>query len=325
MHPFLRIAASSLVISLSHLHKPSFSHSTQFTHYIFNRHEPKTPQPVLATIFAVPSLWSIVFLRHFASPISTIFFSFATYFFVLALSIAAYRLSPFHPLASFPGTPISKLTKWWGVWETYEGRHYIRVHELHKKHGPIVRVGPNELSIADVAAISTVLGSGGLPKGHCMPLFINSHCHSRTLTRTSRNLFVVGYDSRQDLRASKNLQVLNGDAHANRRRLWNRGFSTESLESYSDIIESRAAQLIDCLERQPGRICLSSFFSRFAFVFHPYFGFPCAHHHLSIQIRFPGRYGVSTSPPPGIDPFLTPLTIDSGVVSSSYVMGIPKA
>ncbi|KAF9787073.1 high nitrogen upregulated cytochrome P450 monooxygenase 2 [Thelephora terrestris] len=225
MRPFLCIAASSL-----------------FTHYIFNRHEPITPQPVLATIFAVPTLWSILFLSHFASPLSTILFSFATYFFVLALSIASYRLSPFHPLASFPGTTISKLTKWWGVWETYEGRHYIRVHELHKKHGPIVRVGPNELSIADVAAIPAVLGSTGLPKGHW-------------------------YGSRQDLRASKNLQVLNGDAHANRRRLWNRGLSSDSIESYSDIIETRAAQLIDCLERQPGKICLSSFFSRFAFDF----------------------------------------------------------
>ena len=49
----------------------------------------------------------------------------------------------------------------------------MRVHELHKKYGPIVRVGPNELSIADVAAIPAVLGSGGLPKGHCMPNFIN--------------------------------------------------------------------------------------------------------------------------------------------------------
>lgn len=146
----------------------------QFTHWFFNRHEPKTPEPVLATIFAVPALWAIVLLPHFASPLPTILFSFATYFAVLALSIAAYRLSPFHPLASFPGTPISKLTKWWGVWETYEGRHYLRVRELHKKYGPIVRVGPNELSIADVTAIPAVLGSGGLPKGHCTPRCIHS-------------------------------------------------------------------------------------------------------------------------------------------------------
>ena len=156
MYPFLSIAASSL-----------------FTHYAFNKYEPKTPQPVLLTVFTVPSLWSIFFLSHFISPPSSVLFSFVTYFFVLTLSIASYRLSPFHPLASFPGTTISKLTKWWGVWETYEGRHYLRVHELHKKYGPIVRVGPNELSIADVAAIPSVLGSGGLPKGHCMPRFIN--------------------------------------------------------------------------------------------------------------------------------------------------------
>lgn len=100
-----------------------------------------------------------------------------------------------------------------------------------------------------------------------MPRFINFH-RSCQLTSSFRNPSVIGYDSRQDLRASKNLQVLNGDAHANRRRLWNRGFSSESIESSSDIIETRAAQLIHCLERQPGKICLSSFFSRFAFVHH---------------------------------------------------------
>lgn len=220
----------------------------------------------MVTIFAVPTVWSIIFLTHFASATLTTIISFATYFLVLALSIASYRLSPFHPLASFPGTTISKLTKWWGVWETYEGHHYLRVHQLHKKYGPIVRVGPNELSIADVTAIPAVLGSGGLPKGHCMPRFINFQ--TPTLMPTSRNPFITGYDSRQDLRASKNLQVLNGDAHTNRRRLWNRGFSSESVEYYSDIIETRAAQLIDSLERQPGKICLSSFFSRFAFVHH---------------------------------------------------------
>lgn len=174
MHPFLFIAASSLVNpSLSPPLILLLTYPTQFTHYAFNRHEPKTPQPVLATIFAVPTLWSILLLPHFASLLSSFLFSFATYFFVLAFSITSYRLSPFHPLASFPGTTISKLTKWWGVWETYEGRHYLRVHQLHKKYGPVVRVGPNELSIADVTAIPAVLGSGGLPKGHCMPRSIN--------------------------------------------------------------------------------------------------------------------------------------------------------
>lgn len=144
------------------------------------------------------------------------------------------------------------------------------------------------------------------------------------LTCHSRNPSVTGYGSRQDLRASKNLQVLNGDAHANRRRLWNRGLSSESIESYSDIIETRAAQLIDCLERQPGKICLSSFFSRFAFVHHPYFALSYTHRRSSIQIRFPWRYGVSTPPVSCYDHPLTLLTIDLGVDSSSCVTGILK-
>jgi len=158
--------------TFSHTPHPSSS-SLQFTHYSFNRHEPKTPQPVLITTLVVPTFWSTILLQSFASPLSAISFSFITYFAVLSISIAAYRLSPFHPLASFPGTTLCKLTKWWGVWETYNGKRHLRVHELHKNYGPIVRVGPNELSVADATAIPTVLGSGGLPKGHCMPRFIS--------------------------------------------------------------------------------------------------------------------------------------------------------
>ncbi|KAJ7895864.1 hypothetical protein B0H13DRAFT_1624186, partial [Mycena leptocephala] len=44
------------------------------------------------------------------------------------------------------------------------------------------------------------------------------------------------YEARKGPSAPLNLVVLQGDPHANRRRLWNRGMSTESLKEYEGII-----------------------------------------------------------------------------------------
>jgi cytochrome P450 len=63
--------------------------------------------------------------------------------------------------------------------------------------------------------------------------------------------------------------VLRGSEHAHRRRLWNRGMSTESLKQYELIIEKRAYQLVHSLEKQCGReILLTKCLNYFTYVFH---------------------------------------------------------
>ncbi len=53
------------------------------------------------------------------------------------------------------------------------------------------------------------------------------------------------YDARSDPHSPNNIVNLSGDEHSNRRRVWNRGFSTESLREYEDMIARRAEQLIE--------------------------------------------------------------------------------
>lgn len=56
------------------------------------------------------------------------------------------------------------------------------------------------------------------------------------------------YSGRQDPNAPSNLIAMSGEPHANRRRIWNRGMSSDSLKHYEDIIRARAEEWIKKFE-----------------------------------------------------------------------------
>lgn len=66
----------------------------------------------------------------------------------------------FHPLASVPGPFIASLSRLWMTKHSWDGDMNITMIALHKRYGPLVRTGPNELSVADLAAIKTIYGAG---------------------------------------------------------------------------------------------------------------------------------------------------------------------
>ncbi|KAF2403936.1 cytochrome P450 [Trichodelitschia bisporula] len=71
---------------------------------------------------------------------------------------AVYRLY-FHPLAKFPGPKIAALTTWYEGWYDYlwlQGKFTFHLADLHKKYGPIVRIGPNEVHIKDPEFFSQI-------------------------------------------------------------------------------------------------------------------------------------------------------------------------
>jgi hypothetical protein len=51
----------------------------------------------------------------------------------------------FSTLAGFPGPLAAKLSKGWRAYVTYRGRWHRDLVALHKRYGPVVRIGPNEL------------------------------------------------------------------------------------------------------------------------------------------------------------------------------------
>ncbi|KAF8205675.1 cytochrome P450, partial [Mycena galopus ATCC 62051] len=158
----------------------------------------------------------------------------------LGLSITAYRLSPFHPLAQYPGPAIGKVTKLWGVWKAAYGHKYLYFKELHDKYGPYVRTGPNEMSVIDAPAVGQILNFGGLDKAR----YYEAGTHSDTPPS------IVG---------------LSGDAHTAKRRVWNRAMNSACLREYEPWVSKRASQLVSRLRDQNQTVDLAQWIDLFAY------------------------------------------------------------
>jgi hypothetical protein len=87
------------------------------------------------------------------------------------VSIALYRIL-LHPLSHIPGPLIARLTSIWLYRISYYGHEASTIDELHKKYGPVVRIAPNEVDIADGAALQPIyVKNGGYLKNPCYKNF----------------------------------------------------------------------------------------------------------------------------------------------------------
>nr|BED42915.1 cytochrome P450 monooxygenase [Trametes versicolor] len=78
---------------------------------------------------------------------------------VVLVHLVPYVLDP-HGIRAYPGPFWAKLTDLWLGKIAADGHRSERVHDLHKKYGPFVRLAPNHLSISDPAALAVVYGHG---------------------------------------------------------------------------------------------------------------------------------------------------------------------
>ncbi|KAK1224563.1 hypothetical protein PQX77_012542 [Marasmius sp. AFHP31] len=228
------IATSSVVLGLAN-------------HLYLNRYEP-TRTGVVRTaclLLLEPVVQLFALNRLFSANISksSIILAYFTFFASMATSIVLYRISPFHPLAKVPGPMIFKITKFWRMYICWTGKQHIVLKELHNRYGPIIRSGPNDVSVIDRDSIKEVLGSEGLPKG---PAYLSSS--------------PVG--------VPPPLFGTNGQEHTDRRRVWGRGFSSESIKEYQQIVIAKANKLSEALSARAGKeLDLTDWMTFFAFDF----------------------------------------------------------
>ncbi|KAJ7446658.1 high nitrogen upregulated cytochrome P450 monooxygenase 2 [Mycena galericulata] len=194
-------------------------------HVAFHQYEPRSAN-IPVVVLVVEPVALLLFLGGSLSP-ARLLWTYAVFWISLSISIIVYRLSPFHPLAKFPGPTMGKITKLWGFWVALRGHQHRYHKKLHDIYGPYVRTGPNELSVIDAPAVNEILNFGGLPKGR----FYEMGRHSST---------------------PPTIVSLTGDAHTTKRRVWNRALASSSLREYEPLIVKRTSQLVSRLEDQNG-------------------------------------------------------------------------
>ncbi|GAB1195520.1 hypothetical protein APSETT444_004781 [Aspergillus pseudonomiae] len=78
--------------------------------------------------------------------------------------VALYYLVPYfwtlNHLRDIPGPLAGQLSNFWLLLACRAGKRYKYVDEAHKRYGPIVRIQPNHISIADEEVIQTIYGHG---------------------------------------------------------------------------------------------------------------------------------------------------------------------
>ncbi|KAG5640790.1 hypothetical protein DXG03_007187 [Asterophora parasitica] len=239
----------------------------QFTHLIFKRTETHEPLYLVALLLGVPAALTSLLVPHGSSIIVAGIVTFLTFWGTLGASVIAYRLSPWHPLAKYPGPLACKASKLWLAFIALRGKQHTYYAKLHDQYGDVVRIGkspralsigrtrarhraliyraigPNELSIRDVAAIAPMMGPHGLPKG---PFWDGRVPEAQTVKPL--------------------LALRDKTEHTRRRRPWTRAFSTAALKGYEHFITIRSVQLVEALENQPnGEVDFAQWLSFFSY------------------------------------------------------------
>ncbi|TKW50967.1 Pisatin demethylase [Colletotrichum tanaceti] len=78
----------------------------------------------------------------------------------LLLLLNAIRTRYLSPLRRYPGPFLASTTRLWKVLSTASRRTHLDHIALHRKYGPVVRIAPNEVSLASPEAARTVLSAG---------------------------------------------------------------------------------------------------------------------------------------------------------------------
>ncbi|KAF2460945.1 benzoate 4-monooxygenase cytochrome P450 [Lineolata rhizophorae] len=62
--------------------------------------------------------------------------------------------------SQIPGPKLFAITKWRLAYEDWKGSRTRTINALHEKYGPVVRIGPNEVSFNSLTALRTIYGTG---------------------------------------------------------------------------------------------------------------------------------------------------------------------
>ncbi|PYH73327.1 cytochrome P450 [Aspergillus vadensis CBS 113365] len=141
-------------------------------------------------------------------------------------SLLLYRLV-FHPLGSFPGPWLARVSDLWLVSQMKNNNKHVKLVELHERYGPYVRIGPSTLSVIDPKAVNIIHG----PASRCLKSGWYDHSYPNKSLQTSRD----------------------PAEHQQRRRLWSTAFGSKQLRGYEHRVRKYREQLVDQLMKREGQ------------------------------------------------------------------------
>ncbi|KAL2021696.1 hypothetical protein VTK56DRAFT_6788 [Thermocarpiscus australiensis] len=149
---------------------------------------------------------------------------------VLAVVLAWLTRNRYHNgLNKYPGPFLASLTDWWRFFDVYRRRPERSHIALHKKYGPVVRLGPNTLSFADPEALKTIYG---LNKG-----FIKS------------DFYVVQQSVVKGRSLPSLFSTTDNDFHMQFRRCVNSAFAMSALVQYEPFVDNTTKLFLKQTER----------------------------------------------------------------------------
>ncbi len=111
-------------------------------HQIFKHNESVRISRLVMLLLAAPTSVFFMFGDHrFGRNFLGLCKSLVQFQLMLISSILFYRLSPWHPLAQYPGPLLCKASKIYWLIATRNGNQHKVLAKLHKKYGDIVRTG----------------------------------------------------------------------------------------------------------------------------------------------------------------------------------------
>ena len=117
---------------------------TQFSHQIFRIHETYYLSVHGLLLFGLPALVVLFSFWLESTPVDLPSLGskvFGGYLLTLLLSVVTYRVSPWHPLARFPGPFLRPISHFVSAIIYISGNRSRRFAVLHGKYGDVVRTG----------------------------------------------------------------------------------------------------------------------------------------------------------------------------------------
>ncbi|KAF5722314.1 pisatin demethylase cytochrome P450 [Fusarium mundagurra] len=136
------------------------------------------------------------------------------------------------PLRHVPGPKSFAATKWRLAYEDWKGTRTRTIFKLHQQYGPVVRIGPHEVSFNSLSALRTIYGPG---------------------SRYGRTNFYRMFD----VYGEQNLFTFHSPKeHGDRKKLLSHAYSKSVVlkPPTAKLVERRVRQYLDLIEAEPENV-----------------------------------------------------------------------